>query len=218
MRSKDSSLNPSDLKDFSEDSELKVLIINSCQKMAKEITLELMNSSIGAAITYAPTFKLAKLILSKRNFDVIVSSSRMPDGRVQTLQETLNSKANPPPLIVIGDVKSARGEMLGLSGYLFSSLRKIEQPAIQRHIRVIEKSKFSSPPKVQDPIQDLGADLRNDLNNPLQEIVAMLYVAKSQAASADVTNEALEAITRAAKNLTSVVKGIEEKIRLAVGG
>ena len=216
MRSKDSSLTSPPPQDFqSEKPEVKVLVINSCQKMAKEITLELMQSFVGAAITYAPTFTLAKLILNKRNFDVIVSSSRMPDGRVQTLQETLNSKENPPALVVIGDAKSAKGEMLGVSGYLFSSLRKIDQAAIRQNIRVETASNLQKAP---DPIQNLGADLRNDLNNPLQEIVAMVYVARSQAASADVTQEALEAITRATKNLSSVVKGIEQKIRLAVAG
>ena len=212
MRSKDSF---SIIKPDPEDKpELKVLVINSCQKMAKEITHELMQSFFGAAITYAPTFTLAKMMIARRNFDLIVSSSRMPDGRVQTLQETLNSKTNPPPLVVIGDAKSAKGEMLGVAGYLFSTLRKIEQPALRQQIGALGSVKTSQ--NAADPIQNLGADLRNDLNNPLQEIVAMVYVAKSQGASADVSQEALEAITRAAKNLSTVVKGIEQKIRLAV--
>ena len=83
--------------------ELRVLVINSCQRMAKEITLELMQSFIGASLTYAPTFTLAKMLLAKRSFDLVVSSSRMPDGNVQSLQEILNTAANPPSLVIIGD-------------------------------------------------------------------------------------------------------------------
>lgn len=217
MRSKESSLYRPPLENSpTEKPEVKVLVINSCQQMAKEITLELMQSFVGAAITYAPTFTLAKLLLSKRSFDLVVSSSRMPDGRVQTLQESLNSSSNPPVLVVIGDVKSARGEMLGVSGYLFSSLKKIEQSDLRANLRSISSGQNVQVQAAPDPIKNLGADIRNDLNNPLQEIVAMVYVAKSQNGSAEVTKEALEAINRAAGNLSSVVKGLEQKIRLAV--
>lgn len=200
----------------SDKSEINVLVINSCQEMAKEINLELMRTFIGAAITYAPTFKLAKMMLLRKNFDLVVSSSRMPDGGVQSLQETLNSKTSPPQLVVIGDARSTKSAPL-VSGYLFSSIRKISQPEISRHIRPLA-SDNQTQQSVQDSIQNLGADLRNDLNNPLQEIVAMAYVAKSQADSSEVSREALDAITRAATNLSSVVKGIEQKIRMVVSG
>ena len=66
--------------------------------------------------------------------------------------------------------------------------------------------------KVDESIKNLGADIRNDLNNPLQEIVAMVFVAKATEESAT-TNNALEAIDKAAQNLASVVKGLEDKIR-----
>ena len=218
MPGKQGFLSPTHNKSLESDkSEINVLVINSCQEMAKEINLELMRTFVGAAITYAPTFTLARMMLSRKNFDLVVSSSRMPDGRVQSLQETLNAKATPPQLVVIGDAKSSKGEMLGISGYLFSSLRKIQQPEITRHIRSVS-SKPKDEQRIEDPIQNLGADLRNDLNNPLQEIVAMAYVAKSQVTESGVSKEALDAITRAATNLSSVVKGIEQKIRLAVSG
>jgi DNA-binding NtrC family response regulator len=219
MRSKESSLyRPLPSDSLSEKPEVKVLVINSCQQMAKEITLELMQSFVGAAITYAPTFTLAKMMISKRSFDLVVSSSRMPDGRVQSLQASLNSSPHPPALVVIGDARSARGEMLGVSGYLFSSLKKLEKPELRSNLKTAAASKHLQVQTKSDPIKNLGADIRNDLNNPLQEIVAMVYVAKSQNGSADVTQEALEAINRAAGNLSSVVKGLEQKIRLAVAG
>ena len=68
-----------------------------------------------------------------------------------------------------------------------------------------------------ETISSLGADLRNDLNNPLQEIVAMLFVAKAGGPVANgPTAQALDAIDRAAKNMASVVKTLEDKIRRAV--
>jgi signal transduction histidine kinase len=62
-------------------------------------------------------------------------------------------------------------------------------------------------------ISELGADLRNDLNNPLQEIVAMAFVAHASAGLSPVAEQALSAIQRAAGSMEAVVKNIEDKIR-----
>lgn len=202
--------------------EVRVLVINSCQKMAKEITVELMQSIVGASITYAPTFTLAKMLLARRTFELVVSSSRMPDGRVQMLEKSLNSAPTAPTLVVIGNAASRKTDMLGVEGYLFSAIQKLanrsDLPSARAPLELVEKTSVpvGSGPAAPDSIKNLGADLRNDLNNPLQEIVAMVYVAKSERASADVTKEALEAINRAATNLSVVVRGIEDKIRLVV--
>lgn len=65
--------------------------------------------------------------------------------------------------------------------------------------------------RVDPRIRALGADLRNDLNNPLQEIVAMVFVAQATGGLAQPTNQALEAIDRAAKNMATVVSKLEEE-------
>jgi signal transduction histidine kinase len=58
--------------------------------------------------------------------------------------------------------------------------------------------------------------LRNDLNNPLQEIVAMAFVATSSEGLSPVAEEALSAIQRAATNMATVVNSLEDKIRSVV--
>jgi len=65
-------------------------------------------------------------------------------------------------------------------------------------------------------ISSLGADIRNDLNNPLQEIVAMAFVATSSDGLSPIAEEALSAIQRAATNMSSVVNSLEDKIRSVV--
>ena len=62
----------------------------------------------------------------------------------------------------------------------------------------------------------LGADLRNDLNNPLQEIVAMAFVATSSSELSSTAEEALGAIQRAATSMASVIDTLEDKIRGAI--
>ena len=61
-------------------------------------------------------------------------------------------------------------------------------------------------------MKNLGADIRNDLNNPLQEIVAMVFVAKASGQS-ETADKALEAISNAAQNMAVVVSTLEDKIR-----
>lgn len=66
-------------------------------------------------------------------------------------------------------------------------------------------------------VESLSADLRNDLNNPLQEIVAMVFVARSASTDNDATTKkALDAIDRAAKNMATIVRSIETKIQNAL--
>jgi uncharacterized protein YaaW (UPF0174 family) len=96
-------------------------------------------------------------------------------------------------------------------GYEYSRLHRIDKSAqIQNQtLPIIHKR------NVSEHIRSLGADLRNDLNNPLQEIVAMVFVAKASGESS-ATSTALEAIDKAAQNLAGVVKGLETRILGAV--
>ena len=186
-----------------------VLVINASQGLAQEITVELSRNLPGATILFAPTLHLALWILKRRSIDVILSSSVLPDGPLAKLHEFLELMSPPPELVVISDLTTTRSEMGSHPGYRFVELRRVsmrQQPA-------------QAPPSAAAPlsrISELGADIRNDLNNPLQEIVAMAFVAHSSQGLSPSAEHALSAIQRAATNMANVVNKIEEKIRTVV--
>lgn len=185
------------------------LVINSSSDMAKEITMQLSLLIPGCSIIYAPTLDLAKWILSRRSIDIILSSPILPDGNVNKLHETINALEERPDLVVVGDAKLAGEHLFEEIGYRFSAVRKLGVvPCDRKAVREVRP----------EPVKELGADLRNDLNNPLQEIVAMVFVAKAGGVVSSATAQALEAIDRAANNMASVVRGLEEKITRVVHG
>jgi hypothetical protein len=176
-------------------SPFKILLINSCQKLAKDISTELSSKIPAANITFAPTITLAKIILNKIHFDIVVSSSFLPDGSCRLIEAFINSQERKSLFFIIKNVSDVDG-----------LISKLDLPSqIEKH-------------GLEHMIQDLGADIRNDINNPLQEIVSMLYVAKSENLSPEVASQALDAIGKAAGNLSSVVKQLEGKIRGVVVG
>jgi hypothetical protein len=175
--------------------DLTVLVINDSREMAKEITMQLSCEFPGCSFMYAPTLALSKLLLRRRKVDLIVSSEILADGNIAKLRESFN-EAELPELLVVGS-RSTRTAMEQV-GFTCTAMQSLLNGALPHHSRIAA----------------LGADLRNDLNNPLQEIVAMVFVAKTGAVS-DQTAQALEAINRAAKNMAQVVRGLEEKIKTA---
>ena len=192
--------------------EFAVLVINSSHDMAKEITLQLTLGIPGCSIMYAPTIELAKWILKRRKIRLVVSSPVLFDGGINRLKDTLEDLDAPPEVVVVGNMNINSAELFSKSRYEFSSYRRIganrsESAPVKPEQR---------PRKLETTIKLLGADIRNDLNNPLQEIVAMVFVAQNSAQSAQ-TEQALTAIDTAAKNMSNVVNALEEKIRGAVG-
>ena len=188
--------------------ECYVLVVNSSQEMAKEITLQLSLSIPGCSIIYAPSVQLASIILRRRMVDLIVSSPLLPDGPVSNLRAALEELETPPDLIVVGDSNSHYYELLKHSRYHYVTQRKVRDG--------IKKSPILEEGRLFDKaVKDLGADIRNDLNNPLQEIVAMVFIARDGRANSN-TKQALDAIDTAAKNMASIVNSLEEKIRLTV--
>ncbi|MFN4896403.1 MAG: hypothetical protein ACK5GN_10825 [Pseudomonadota bacterium] len=184
-----------------------VLVVNASQQTAQEITLELSRTLPGCSILFAPTLQLALWILKRRSIDIILSSAVLPDGPLSRLHESLEMMSPPPELVILSDLTTTRAELGSHPGYRFVELRRVQ-------------SHSPYTPKVVDPkttqISSLGADLRNDLNNPLQEIVAMAFVATSSAGLSPIAEEALSAIQRAASNMSSVVNSLEDKIRSVV--
>lgn len=191
-------------------SDVSVLLLNSSHEMAKEITLQLQLAIPGCSIMYAPTMALGECILKRRKIDLIVSSVMLPDGGIKRLKNVLDSLSYEPDVMVVGEMHNDSEYDFSDLGYDYITKRKLAAAS----------SNLSTTPiihkrRVDAKIRSVGADLRNDLNNPLQEIVAMVFVAKKHDAKT-ITRSALEAIETAAKNLTNVVKGIEDKIKVAV--
>jgi hypothetical protein len=185
-----------------------VLVINASQDMAQEITVELSRTLPGCSILFAPTLNLALWMLKRRSIDIILSSSILPDGPLTKLHESLELLSPPPELVILSDLSATRSDLGSHPGYRFVELRRVP-------------TQRSYSPSTEQPlpqISTLGADLRNDLNNPLQEIVAMAFVATASQGLSPIAEEALGAIQRAASNMASVVNSLEDKIRTVVDG
>lgn len=179
-----------------------VLVINASQCMAQEITVELSSTLPGCTILFAPTLSLALWILKRRKIDLILSSAILPDGALATLHEFIELMSPPPELVVLSNLHSSRAEFASHPGYRFVELR-----------RVSTRQQDVEPQVINSKISALGADIRNDLNNPLQEIVAMAFVAHASEGLSPMAEEALSAIQRAAGNMADVVNNLENKIR-----
>lgn len=182
-----------------------VLVINASQEMAQEITVELSATLPGSTILFAPTLSLALWILKRRSIDLVLSSSRLPDAPIEKLHEFLELLFPPPELVILSDLKQTRSHMGYHPGYRFVELRRLTTGSSEQD--------SAPPPQV---LSELGADIRNDLNNPLQEIVAMAFVAHASNGLSPMAEEALSAIQRAAENMSHVVNSLEDKIRGAV--
>ena len=178
------------------------LVINASIEMAREITSELSTSLPHSNILFAPTLQLALWIVKRRPVDIILSSAILPDGTIAKLKENLAELEQSPELVVLGNSSVERDYFSKDSEYRFVELRRLGS----------ELSEGS-----EDTISSLGADIRNDLNNPLQEIVAMAFVAANSSGLSSMAEDALTAIERAAKNMSQVVNKIEDKIRDVVG-
>jgi hypothetical protein len=180
-----------------------VLVINASHAVAHEITAQLTENLPDSTILFAPTLSLALWILKRRSIDLILSTDHLPDGSLAKLHEFLELMSPPPELLILSDLTSTRSQMTSHPGYRFVEVRRISYRQ--------ETTPETAP--LTRTISELGADLRNDLNNPLQEIVAMAFVAHASAGLSPVAEQALSAIQRAAGSMEAVVKNIEDKIR-----
>lgn len=191
------------------------LVINASQEMAKEITLQLALDMPECSIMYAPTIELARWIIKRRKIELVVSSPVLPDGGIEKLIDTLSNLSDAPDLVVVGALSAYSAEKMNDKGYAFATMRQMGK----RRLSLVPKKESTTPapvPPKPDTIKTLGADIRNDLNNPLQEIVAMVFVAQASGEVANQTTQALSAIDKAAKNMSKYVNRLENKIREAV--
>ncbi len=192
-----------------------VLVVNASHDMAKEITLQLTLRVPDCSIMYAPSIEVAKWILGRRAIDLVVASPLLPDGSVTRLRPVLESMEAPPILIVVGNSEVERIHFPNESEYRCTKLKRINTEANSGAAPIIHRQRAQT--YLQTSIKSLGADIRNDLNNPLQEIVAMVFVAKTGSEISSGSTCALDAIERAALNMSKVVNALEDKIRGAIG-
>lgn len=197
--------------------ECQALIINSSHEMASEITMQICLRIQNCSIMYAPSLQLAAWILKKHKVNLVVSSPVLPDGGIQKLSQLLNSLESPPDLVVVGKLDLRNATILNNTSYKFNSVRHLakkernlaHEKTKDLEIQVVEKEKS---PHLMQSIKNLGADLRNDLNNPLQEIVAMAFVAKASGQISATTLHAIEAIDKAAQSMAKVVSKLEDQM------
>ncbi len=187
------------------------LIVNASDKMASEITNELKLSLPNCNIAYTPSIFLAKAILKKKQFEIIIASPILPDGCITKLNESLNNLDYRPNIVVIGNLT------IRLKNEISSCFvnKSCEYKSTKTTPYQSTKSKIDQK---HERIKKLGSDIRNDLNNPLQEIVTMLFIAQTITSSDqnDGIKSALSAIERAANNMAQVVSELEGKIKREV--
>ena len=188
------------------------LVINASLDMAREITIELSRAIPDCNIMFAPTLELAIWLIKRRPIDLVLTSEALPDGSLAKLHSELSDLEQPPELLVLGDFCSSSAQFTEHSAYRFVELRRLSSAIGELQ----GASTADAAPNVKAVIEELGADIRNDLNNPLQEIVAMAFVAQSSNGLSPAAEQALTAIERAAKSMSHVVNGIEDKIKSVV--
>lgn len=188
--------------------DLTVLVVNASAEMAREMSVLLSKALPGCSITFAPSIELASWILSRKKIGLVISSPVLPDGGIARLKLQLSRIAEPPDLVVVGDKELRQSEVDLGSAYRIASSRAIKTGSAAAYPRIVRRESARD----DAPIKALGSDIRNDINNPLQEIVTMVFVAKTAGELSSATASALTAIEGAAKNLAGVVQGIEERI------
>lgn len=188
--------------------DVTALVINASTEMARPMTSELSVALPGCAILFAPTLDLALWILKRRAIDLVVTSSVLPDGPLTKLHDFLEQLETPPELLIVGNLHEAPSTAHDTNNYRYVGIRRLGNAALSANQDV-------TPPdeNLAHAVSTLGADLRNDLNNPLQEIVAMAFVAQSSQGISPMAEQALSAIERAATGMASIVNSLEDKIR-----
>jgi hypothetical protein len=170
-----------------------VLVLNSNRDMANEIASQLAAKVDECNIVYAPTLETAKILLRKRKIDLVVSSPILPDGHITRLQPLLENLSHPPDVVIFADKEKRGLDLFESPSYQFLSVRQV-------------------PSKDQPtPLSEASREIRDALNNPLQEIVALVFVAHTTRCS-ETTGRALDAIEHAAQKMAGIVWGLEEKL------
>ena len=185
--------NQQQLDPAAEEKTFTVLVLNSNRDMANEIASQLAARVDECNIVYAPTLETAKILLKRRKIDLIVSSPMLPDGHIARLQPLLESLSDPPDVVIFADKEKRGLELFESPSYQFLSVRQVKSS------------------DQQTPLREASKEIRDALNNPLQEIVALVFVAHSTRCS-QTTDRALDAIEQAAQKMAGIVWGLEEKL------
>lgn len=202
--------------------------------MAGHISERLRTTLPNHQILYSPSLKLADWMLKRKKIDLIISSEVLPDGGIDSLQEIIRRYTHKPDLVVVGKGLPRSIYSLKKAGYdLVSCKRVVAENPIKHEILSTPKDSLQEKQSAQEradlsqktligrgalatKITTLGADLRNDLNNPLQEIVTLAFAVKQSSSEDQVTQQAIEAIEEAAKQMAGTVQKIEDRVKSVV--
>jgi hypothetical protein len=206
-----------------------VLVINSSNQMASTITKQLTIGLPECVILYSPSLALASWMLKRRKISLIIASQILPDGGTDKLKAIVQELESPPDIIIVGRHLGQTVSRLSCVGYKITSHKKLisnkgyedDKKAAQNSPAINDKPNKSADNDsltLKAKLSSLGADLRNDLNNPLQEIVTMAFIVKQQDAKSSLTDEAIIAIEKAAGQLAGTVERLEQRIVRAVTG
>lgn len=182
-----------------------VLVLGVAEKLATPLMENLKSQDEFGQILFAPTLGVAEWLLLKRPVSLVISTAHLPDGELKDLKKLLYRMIDIPSLIVLGSHDDVAQEIA-------VAQRRKAPPLVHRKMHKLDA------PALTQSIKVLGADLRNDLNNPLQEIVTMIYVAKMGGVDASVAREALAAIEKAASQMASVVGSFEGRMHSSIVG
>lgn len=191
-----------------------VLVVNSSNVMAGAITKQLSITCPDCTLLYSPSLALAGWMLKKRKINLIIANEVLPDGGIDKLKTIVSGLEDPPDILVVG--RSVHRSVLALTGAGYHMVKRKKLEIAASDINYSYKNPDKDTISLKNRLTSLGADLRNDLNNPLQEIVTMAYIAKQDSLSNTMTEEAIFAIEKAANQLAGTVSGLEQRIVRAV--
>jgi hypothetical protein len=201
---------------------MRVLLLNGSKEEAYGVMPWLEQHIPNCKLSLVPSIELAMWLLDRQPFELIVSSQLLPDGSFERMMHKLKKLKPPPALIVIGTEKH-RYEVMKSDAYRLASLTPVDTARGERGGTTMQEVVTTAREyHLKKRISHLGADLRNDLNNPLQEIVAMAFVASAFLGSnegqvvSEETDKAIRAINQAAQGMAQVVNSLEQKIRLTL--
>jgi hypothetical protein len=184
----------------------KILVVNGDSVLASQVMVQLKQLGSSVIPLFVPSLKAAQLMLRRSSFDLIIGSAMLPDGPLTGLEQDLQKVKNPPPVIVVDTIEEAAEVPLDQE-YRFAKLRHIKRSLYQHDIE-ISQSLLTHDRYIDSVLHEVSTDLRDKLNNPLQEIVAMVYVARNAPSETALVHSALQAIERAAQEMNGAVHSV----------
>jgi hypothetical protein len=204
------STNTKDLKTLpnpNKSSNRTVLVLNNDARIAEAVTVQLLRLDPQISIIYAPTLTSAKVFLKGCPVSLIITEETLPDGSAYLLRSTLEESGQEPQLIILSQAHNFSGlPFEAVSPYRFARVQLIGSThSYNRGLTEASSNQCPTKTHISALKRQIRAELKDSVNNPLQEILAMVYVARNCSETNALLNEALKAIETAAEKIASEV-------------